>query len=83
MNKQEILRAVENSQDIQTILQIMRDLHLHDAWLCAGLIRNFIWNLLSGQTAFDYQTDIDIIFFDPSITKEATADLWNKQHYLV
>ena len=28
----------------------MEQLKLKDAWLCAGAIRNYIWNILSGRS---------------------------------
>ena len=54
------------------ILIIIRNLGLKDSWLAAGSVRNFIWNLLSDQSPFDRETDVDVIFFDPAISYEDT-----------
>lgn len=60
--------------DLVRILGIMKDLGLTDSWLCAGTIRNFIWN----RYCFDKNTDVDIVFFDESITCEETLELETK-----
>ena len=47
LSEKEILHAFSSDQDMMTILQIIYDLQLKDSWLCAGSVRNFIWNILS------------------------------------
>ena len=66
-NKVEILDSFRENPDMMAILTIIRDLELKDSWLAAGSIRNFIWNLLSDKPAFDRDTDVDVIFFDPDV----------------
>ena len=68
---------VEN-QDMMAILTIIRKLELTDSWLAAGSVRNFIWNLLSDRPAFDRETDVDVIFFDPDVSYEETLAIENK-----
>lgn len=58
-----------------TILQIIYDLKLKDSWLCAGSVRNFIWNILSDKPGFDTETDVDVIFFDPDVSYEETLNI--------
>lgn len=70
MTEKEILQYFAEDQDIQTILHILHTLNLNDIWLCAGTIRNFIWNILSGKLGFDSETDVDIIFYDEKMTWE-------------
>ncbi len=48
-----ILDAFRGNPDMVTIPHDRCDLDLKDLWLAAGSVRNFIWNLLSGQIAFD------------------------------
>ncbi|WP_394405927.1 nucleotidyltransferase family protein [Streptococcus sp. 20-1249] len=64
--------------DVQQILQIIKHLHLKDSWLCAGSVRNFIWNVLSDKPGFDRETDVDVIFYDPAISYEETCQLENE-----
>ncbi|VEE10986.1 Uncharacterized protein conserved in bacteria [Streptococcus milleri] len=78
LSEKEILHAFSSDQDIMTILQIIYDLQLKDSWLCAGSVRNFIWNRLSNQPGFDKDTDVDVIFFDPDISYEKTLNIENR-----
>ncbi|MBF7095010.1 nucleotidyltransferase family protein [Streptococcus sp. HF-1907] len=68
----DIKSLIENNQDIMTILQIIADLELRDCWLAAGLLRNMVWNHLSGREDFDEETDVDVVFYDPQVTYEET-----------
>ena len=43
--------------------------------ISAGQERNFIWNHLSGREKFDFETDIDVIFFDPTVSYEETLQI--------
>ena len=75
MTDQEILERLSQDQDIRTILEMIRSLELKDSWLAAGSVRNFIWNILSGKSGFDAETDVDVIFFDPTVSYEKTLQL--------
>lgn len=72
MTRNQILHSLASDKDIQTILKILQELDLKDSWLCAGVVRNFIWNILSDKPGFDWQTDVDIIFYDQKLTWEDT-----------
>ena len=60
MTEHQILHSLASDKDIQRILKILQELDLKDSWLCAGVVRNFIWNILSDKPGFDWQTDVDI-----------------------
>ena len=77
-NKAEILDSFRENPDIMAILTVIHDLELKDSWLAAGSVRNFIWNLLSDKPAFDRETDVDVIFFDPDVSYEETLSLEKK-----
>ena len=77
-NETEILDSFRENPDMMAILTIIRDLELKDSWLAAGSVRNFIWNLLSEKPAFDRETDVDVIFFDPEVSYEETLAIENK-----
>ena len=77
-NKVEILDSFRENPDMMAILTIIRDLELKDSWLAAGSIRNFIWNLLSDKPAFDCETDVDVIFFDPDVSYEEMLAIESK-----
>ena len=76
--RQDLLQAIQLNSDLMKILTIIRDLELKDSWLAAGSIRNFIWNLLSDKPAFDCETDVDVIFFDPDVSYEETLAIESK-----
>ena len=76
--RQDLLQAIQLNTDLMKILTIIRDLGLKDSWLAAGSVRNFIWNLLSDKPAFDRDTDVDVIFFDPDVSYEETLSIENK-----
>ena len=76
--RQDLVQAIQLNPDLMKILTIIRNLGLKDSWLAAGSVRNFIWNLLSDKSAFDHETDVDVIFFDPDVSYEETVSLENK-----
>lgn len=78
MDTSDLKIVLENNQDIMAILTIIDALALKDSWLCAGTIRNFIWNYLSGNDMLDYLTDIDVIFYDQEISYEQTQKIEQK-----
>ena len=77
-NETEILDSFRENPDMMAILTVIRDLELKDSWLTAGSVRSFIWNLLSEKPAFDRETDVDVIFFDPDLSYEKTILLEKK-----
>ena len=76
--RQDLLQAIQLNSDLMKILTIISNLGLKDSWLAAGSVRNFIWNLLSDKPAFDRDTDVDVIFFDPDVSYEETLAIENK-----
>lgn len=47
MNIKDLKKIIEEDSTMMDILCTIDRLNLQDAWLCAGAIRNFIWNYLS------------------------------------
>lgn len=65
----DIAAFLEAHAALRGLLAIVEDLHLPDAWIGAGLVRNAIWDVLHGRDAdLAAASDVDVIFFD-------TADL--------
>lgn len=69
--KEELGKYLSQDPDINRILEIVKDLDLADSWICAGTIRNFIWN----HYRFDKNTDVDLIFYDEQVSYQATNEL--------
>ncbi|BAM22709.1 nucleotidyltransferase family protein [Streptococcus intermedius] len=76
--EQDVLKQFAADKDLMTMLTLIRSLRLKDSWLAAGSVRNFIWNILSGKSGFDTETDVDVIFFDPDISYEETINIENR-----
>ena len=75
LTEEAIVEQIQADQEMMTVLAIIRDLNLADAWLAAGAVRNFIWNWLSGRPGFDARTDMDLVFYDPAISYEETQQI--------
>lgn len=59
---------------MMALLQLTSTVDLPDAWIAAGTIRNFIWNHLTDK-GFDWDTDVDLVFFDVQMSEEETQAL--------
>lgn len=75
-----IEKIIENNSELMSLLKIIQSFQLNDCWLCAGTIRNYIWNFLSNKDGFNNTpfSDIDVIFFDKSISYEQTIYIENR-----
>lgn len=54
-------------------LRAVRDLALPDAWIGAGFVRNAVWDALTNRVRDLRAHDIDVAFFDPTLTDEPQA----------
>ena len=75
LTEETLVEQIKADPEMMTVLAIIRDLDLADAWLAAGAVRNFIWNQLSGKPGFDATTDLDLVFYDPEISYEETQQI--------
>ncbi|OFI46263.1 hypothetical protein BG262_04405 [Floricoccus penangensis] len=70
MKENQFIQILQSNPDFMELLTIVDNLKLRDSWICAGTIRNLMWNYLSGRNSLDKNTDIDVIFYDKSIPYE-------------
>ena len=72
MKEQKDLEAVilANEQMMQ-VLGIIADLGLAHSCLCAGNIQNIKWN----KGVLNAETDIDLIFYDKTVSYEETLEI--------
>ena len=61
-----------SDKELIAMLTIIAELEMPDAWLAAGALRNYVWNVLSGKPGLLDASDIDVVFFAPEITYEKT-----------
>lgn len=71
MTPENFKKTLLQSKEVTTILQIISQLDLPDCWLCAGTIRNYFWDLISGKNC-QRISDVDVIFFDKTVSYEDT-----------
>lgn len=64
--EKQLIEIIKRDVHIMSILTAMEKLKLDDAWVCAGLIRNKVWDVLHNITTSI--NDIDVIYFDVSDT---------------
>ncbi|MDR4936895.1 nucleotidyltransferase family protein [Rossellomorea marisflavi] len=67
----EISQIIKNDPWMMNILQVTAELGLPDCWVCAGFVRNKVWNHLHGRGR-EPLNDIDVVYYDPSDTDEGT-----------
>nr|WP_231593158.1 nucleotidyltransferase family protein [Rossellomorea marisflavi] len=53
------------------ILKVTAELDLPDCWVCAGFVRNKVWNHLHDR-GWEPMNDIDVVYYDTSDTDEET-----------
>lgn len=62
----QLKKIVENDVYMISILKAVEKLKIEDAWVCAGFIRNKVWDVLHNITT--PLNDIDVIYFDTTDT---------------
>jgi len=67
---QKLKEVLLNDEYIIASLEAVEELNLEDTWICAGLIRNKVWDVLENVTTHIH--DIDVIYFDSSDTSWET-----------
>lgn len=72
-----LAKVLEDDEKFMNLLKIIQSFELKDCWLCAGTIRNYIWNVLSGKEGSSdaHFSDVDVIFFDRKLSYEQTLAL--------
>ncbi|SJN44955.1 hypothetical protein FM115_10870 [Marinilactibacillus psychrotolerans 42ea] len=83
MNYEEQLIEIINQDNyILSILKAVEKLNSNDTWICAGIIRNKVWDSLNNKRT--PINDIDVIYYDSSDTSwEAEKLLEEKLEYLL
>jgi hypothetical protein len=68
---QRIINILRTRSELIEKLTLVAGLRLPDAWIGAGLIRNAVWDAVSGAATPQPPADIDVVFFDP---RDATRE---------
>lgn len=74
MTENDLIELFKRDTMIANILTIIEKIGGPQLYLSAGTLRNFVWDQLSKKTTRQL-TDIDIIFFDETVSYEETCQL--------
>lgn len=66
----DIIQLVKHDEWLMDLLRTASQLHLPDWWICAGVIRSKVWDVLHGYPERSPVNDIDVIYFDPNNLEE-------------
>ncbi|MEO4053115.1 nucleotidyltransferase family protein [Solibacillus sp. CAU 1738] len=62
--EQELIQIIQNDNWMMEILTTVERLQLNDCWVCAGFIRNKVWDVVHHFRTSTPLNDIDVIYFD-------------------
>lgn len=80
--EKQLIETIKDDHKIISILKTIERLELNDAWVCAGLIRNKVWDHL--HNIITPVNDIDVIYFDTMETSlEKEKQLETKLGFLL
>lgn len=77
--KEKLFALARNDPWRMAALEAARDLGLPDCWIGAGFVRAMVWDHLSGYDAPTQLDDVDVIYFDPADTDEATEKVHDEK----
>ena len=60
---------------VMNVLRALEAETRHELWLCGGIIRNLIWDEISGYTEATPLDDVDVIYYDSRNTSHRAEDL--------
>ncbi|NDI33895.1 nucleotidyltransferase family protein [Chengkuizengella sediminis] len=69
-NERDVIKLVQEDHWMMDILLAAKALELPDWWICAGFVRNKIWDTLHHFSERTVLSDIDVIYFDHSLIDE-------------
>lgn len=69
--EEDIIRLISADRWMMDIIHTAKSLELPDWWVCAGFVRTKIWDALHGYTERTPLPDVDVVYFDASMTDEA------------
>ena len=62
--EQDIINLIANDSYMMDILDTAEQLNLDDYWVCAGFIRNKVWDTIHKYSMRTPYNDVDVIYFD-------------------
>jgi hypothetical protein len=77
-SEEDVRRIVESDEWMMQVLSAAAVLNLPDWWICAGFLRNKIWNSIEGLDQHSI-TDVDLVYFDSSDLNPETDWAYDKK----
>lgn len=66
----ELFDLIREDTEFTEVFQILNQMHLPQAYICGGAIRDFVWNKQTNQTTNLRLGNIDIFYVDPGESNE-------------
>ena len=80
--ERQLIEMIKQDTYLVSILETVEKLKVNDTWVCAGLIRNKVWDSLHNSTT--PINDIDVIYYDTSdISWEIEKQLETELEFLL
>lgn len=73
-DENDVRNFIKNNKELMFILKIIQSLDIKEGCLCAGALRNSLWNHLSNKTN-KFISDIDIIYFEKDSVYEESNEI--------
>jgi len=67
----DIIALIEQDEWMMEIIRQAKSLELPDWWVCAGFVRNKIWDTLHGYRERTPLSDVDVVYYDASQLDES------------
>jgi hypothetical protein len=64
LTKQKIIDLIQSDSEMMAVLNVVESLDLHDWVVCAGFIRNKVWDFIHNNDTKTQSSDVDVMFFD-------------------
>nr|WP_183599701.1 nucleotidyltransferase family protein [Paenibacillus phyllosphaerae] len=64
MQEQRLISLIEANPRLMADLRLVREIVPEEAYISAGYIRNYAWDVLHGYDARDKHTDIDVVYYN-------------------
>lgn len=76
LTKSDIVNLIREDEWMMDVLRTVRELQLPDSCVCAGFLRNKIWDFLHGYTKPTPLADVDVVYFDPHHHDQGAERVW-------
>lgn len=77
--EKDIIDLIKNDSYMTNVLEAAEKLNLDDYWVCAGFIRNKIWDTLHNYSVRTPYNDVDIVYFNQTDLSTETETILEKK----